>query len=337
MHNTLTYEQQYLDLLRDILENGTDGEDRTGTGTRSLFGTQIKFSLEKGFPLLTTKKLFTKGMIHELLWFLSGDTNISYLQKNGVHIWDDWALKEDEIQIIPKTEGDLALDWIQANGLAYEDGIRRLNALSRENGISAARDMIIADGISPTKERILRKKGDLGPVYGKQWVNWETKDGRTINQIQQVLDLIKNSPNSRRILFTGWNVGELEEMALPPCHHTYQFYVRNNKLSVLLYQRSADVFLGLPWNIAETAMLTQMFATLAGLGLGTLTWCGGDTHLYHNHLDQVQEQLGRTPTDGTGITLTITRKPDSIFDFVFEDFEISNYHPQEKISAPLAV
>lgn len=263
--------KQYHDLLKHILENGNKKGDRTGTGTLSVFGYQMRFNLEEGFPLVTTKKLHLRSIIHELLWFLSGDTNIKYLKDNGVSIWDEWA---DE-------------------------------------------------------------KGDLGPVYGHQWRSWPAPDGSTIDQISQVLEQIRRNPDSRRHIVSAWNVAEVNNMALPPCHALFQFYVANGKLSCQLYQRSCDTFLGLPFNIASYALLTHMFAQQCGLGVGDFIWTGGDTHLYLNHLEQAKLQLSREPYPLP--QLNIRRKPDSIFDYKFDDFEILNYQSHPGIKAPIAV
>jgi thymidylate synthase len=259
--------QQYQDLLRHILKEGTQKTDRTGTGTISVFGYQMRFDLSKGFPLVTTKKLHLKSIIHELLWFINGDTNIKYLNDHGVSIWDEWA---DE-------------------------------------------------------------KGDLGPVYGKQWRAWNDE----IDQLKEVINTIKVNPDSRRMIVSAWNVSELPRMALMPCHALFQFYVADNKLSCQLYQRSADVFLGVPFNIASYALLTMMIAQECQLEPGDFVWTGGDTHLYLNHLEQVNKQLERTPR----ALPTMKLNPDvkSVFDFKFEDFELNNYDPYPGIKAPVAV
>lgn len=263
--------QVYLDLLKKIMEEGTDRSDRTGTGTRSIFGTQMRFNLEKGFPLVTTKKCHLKSIIHELLWFISGSTNIKYLQENGVRIWNEWA---DE-------------------------------------------------------------NGDLGPVYGKQWRDFETPDGRHIDQLSNAIDLIKHHPESRRIIVCAWNPSDVDKMALPPCHTLYQFYVANGKLSCQLYQRSADMFLGVPFNIASYALLTMMVAKECDLGLGDFVWSGGDTHIYKNHFEQVELQLSRTPRALP--TMNILRKAPSIFDYKYEDFELTGYEPYPAIKAQVSV
>ena len=263
--------KQYLDLLREIRDNGVTKTDRTGVGTKSIFGHQMRFNLQDGFPLLTTKKVFIKGIIYELLWFLKGDTNIKFLTDNNVHIWDEWA---DE-------------------------------------------------------------NGDLGYVYGKQWRSWEATDGRVIDQISQVVDLIKNHPDSRRILVTAWNPAEIDKMALPPCHCLFQFYVADGKLSCQLYQRSADTFLGVPFNIASYALLTMMLAQVCGLEPGEFIHTTGDTHIYLNHLEQVNEQLSREPRPLPKMIINPDVK--SIFDFKYEDFKLEGYDPYPAIKAPVAV
>lgn len=263
--------QQYLSMMRYVRDKGARKDDRTGTGTRSVFGYQMRFDLSHGFPVITTKKLHLRSIIHELLWFLSGDSNIRYLKENGVSIWDDWA----------------------------DD------------------------------------KGELGPVYGVQWRNWPAPDGGTIDQISQVVEALRENPDSRRILVCAWNVAELPNMALPPCHCLFQFYVADGKLSCQLYQRSADIFLGVPFNIASYALLTHMLAQQSELSVGEFIWTGGDCHLYLNHLDQVDEQLQREPLALP--RLAIKRRPESIFDYRFEDFEILNYESHPHIRAAVAV
>ncbi|ENN6647317.1 thymidylate synthase [Escherichia coli] len=263
--------KQYLELMQKVLDEGTQKNDRTGTGTLSIFGHQMRFNLQDGFPLVTTKRCHLRSIIHELLWFLQGDTNIAYLHENNVTIWDEWA---DE-------------------------------------------------------------NGDLGPVYGKQWRAWPTPDGRHIDQITTVLNQLKNDPDSRRIIVSAWNVGELDKMALAPCHAFFQFYVADGKLSCQLYQRSCDVFLGLPFNIASYALLVHMMAQQCYLEVGDFVWTGGDTHLYSNHMDQTHLQLSREPRPLP--KLIIKRKPESIFDYRFEDFEIEGYDPHPGIKAPVAI
>lgn len=263
--------QQYLDLLRHIKANGTIKSDRTGTGTISTFGYQMRFDLSQGFPLLTTKKLHLRSIIYELLWFLRGDTNIRYLHDHKVTIWDEWA----------------------------------------------------------------DQNGDLGHIYGYQWRSWPTPDGKHIDQITQVIDQIRKNPDSRRLIVSAWNVAEIDTMALPPCHTLFQFYVADNKLSCQLYQRSADVFLGVPFNIASYALLTQMVAQVTGLEVGTFVHTLGDAHIYLNHTEQVELQLSRTPR-----ALPVMKiNPDvrSIFDFQYEDFSLENYDPYPSIKAPIAV
>jgi thymidylate synthase len=263
--------KQYLDLMKDILENGAHKTDRTGTGTLSVFGRQMRFNLADGFPLVTTKKLHLRSIIYELLWFLNGDTNIKYLKDNGVSIWDEWA---DE-------------------------------------------------------------NGELGPVYGHQWRTWPAPDGRQIDQITQVINQIKSKPDSRRHIVSAWNPAEVDKMALPPCHALFQFYVAEGKLSCQLYQRSADFFLGVPFNIASYALLLHMFAQQCDLEPGEFVWTGGDTHLYTNHLEQAKLQLTREPYPLP--KLAIARKPASVFDYKFEDFQIVNYQSHPSIKAPIAV
>ena len=263
--------RQYLDLMRHVRDNGTVKSDRTGTGTVSVFGHQMRFDLSDGFPLVTTKKLHLRSIIHELLWFLSGDSNIRYLKENGVSIWDDWA---DE-------------------------------------------------------------NGDLGPVYGVQWRSWPTPDGRSVDQISQILKQLRETPDSRRIMLSAWNVAEIENMALPPCHCLFQFYVADGKLSCQLYQRSCDIFLGVPFNIASYALLTHMLAQQADLAVGDFVWTGGDCHLYSNHLVQTDEQLGREPLALP--RLAIKRHPESLFDYRYEDFEILDYESHPHIKAAVAV
>ncbi|TAL57040.1 thymidylate synthase [Pandoraea sp.] len=263
--------KQYLDFMRHVYEHGTEKTDRTGTGTRSVFGYQMRFDLQEGFPLVTTKKLHLKSIIYELLWFLQGSTNVRWLQEHGVSIWDEWA------------DAD----------------------------------------------------GELGPVYGSQWRSWPTPDGRHIDQISEVLKQIRANPDSRRLIVSAWNVGEIPRMKLPPCHAFFQFYVADGKLSCQLYQRSADIFLGVPFNIASYALLTHMVAQQTGLAPGEFIWTGGDCHIYSNHFEQVQTQLARTPYPLP--RLEIARKPASLFDYRFEDFAIVGYEAHPHIKAPVAV
>jgi len=263
--------RQYLEFMRHVKEHGAVKTDRTGTGTLSVFGYQMRFDLQQGFPLLTTKKVHLKSIIHELIWFLQGSTNIAYLKEHGVSIWDEWA---------------------DANG-------------------------------------------NLGPVYGYQWRNWPLPNGGHVDQISQVLDQIRNTPDSRRMMVSAWNVADVPDMKLPPCHALFQFYVADGKLSCQLYQRSADIFLGVPFNIASYAILTHMMAQQAGLEVGDFIWTGGDCHLYSNHVEQVDLQLSRTPKELP--RLVIARKPDSLFDYRFEDFVVEGYDPDPAIKAPVAV
>ena len=263
--------KQYLDYLQHILTHGTKKIDRTGTGTISVFGYQMRFNLQDGFPLLTTKKLHTKSIFHELLWFLRGDTNVKYLNEHAVTIWDEWA----------------------------------------------------------------DKNGDLGPVYGKQWRSWQTRDGRVVDQISDVIKQINTNPDSRRLIVNAWNVGDLDKMALPPCHLLFQFYVADKKLSCQLYQRSADSFLGVPFNIASYSLLTHMIAQQCNLLPGEFIWTGGDCHIYLNHLEQVQLQLTRTPYPLP--QLIIKRQPASVFEYQFDDFEIQNYEAHPHIKGKVAV
>lgn len=263
--------KKYLDLLKHIQECGAFKSDRTGTGTQSVFGYQMRFDLSEGFPLVTTKKVHLKSIIYELLWFLKGDTNVKYLNDHKVRIWNEWA----------------------------------------------------------------DKNGDLGPIYGKQWIAWENSRGQTINQIQRAIDLIKNNPDSRRIIVNAWNTGDLDLMALTPCHALFQFYVNDGKLSCQLYQRSCDVFLGLPFNIASYAILIHMIAQQCDLEVGEFIWTGGDVHIYQNHFDQVNLQLTREPYPLP--TLQLKRKPNSIFEYKFEDFEVVGYQSHPAIKAPIAV
>ena len=263
--------KQYLSLMQKILNEGTAKSDRTGTGTLSIFGHQMRFNLQDGFPLVTTKKCHLRSIIYELLWFLKGDTNINYLKDNKVTIWDEWA---DE-------------------------------------------------------------NGDLGPIYGKQWRAWGADNNRLIDQISQLIEQIKNDPDSRRMIVSAWNVGELDQMALAPCHALFQFYVAQGKLSCQLYQRSCDVFLGLPFNIASYSLLVHMIAQQCDLEVGDFVWTGGDTHLYSNHMEQTHLQLSREPK--TLPKLVIKRRPPTIFDYEFEDFEIVDYDPYPAIKAPVAI
>ena len=300
-----TIMKQYLDLLTRIKTEGAVKTDRTGTGTKSVFGHQMRFDLSQGFPLLTTKKVFLKGIIHELLWFLNGDTNIKYLVDNGVHIWDNDAYR-------------------YYNELCVKAGVL---PVAMEEFLRAAQE-----GVESPIEGY--KFGDLNHVYGYQWRSWPRPNGEAIDQIQQAVDLIKNNPDSRRIIVSAWNVADVEKMALPPCHTLFQFYVANGKLSCMLYQRSADTFLGVPFNIASYALLTMMMAQVCGLEAGEFVHTLGDTHLYLNHLEQVDEQLSRTPRALPKMRLNPDVK--SIFDFKYEDFTLEGYDPYPTIKAPMS-
>ena len=297
--------KQYLDLLTRIKTEGAVKTDRTGTGTKSVFGHQMRFDLSQGFPLLTTKKVFLKGIIHELLWFLNGDTNIKYLVDNGVHIWDNDAYR-------------------YYNELCVKNGVL---PVAMEEFLRAAQEGVD----SPIEDY---KFGDLNHVYGYQWRSWPRPNGEAIDQIQQTVDLIKNNPDSRRIIVSAWNVADVEKMALPPCHTLFQFYVADGKLSCMLYQRSADTFLGVPFNIASYALLTMMMAQVCGLEAGEFVHTLGDTHLYLNHLEQVDEQLSRTPRALPKMHINPAVK--SIFDFKYEDFELEGYDPYPTIKAPMS-
>ena len=297
--------KQYLDLLTRIKTEGAVKTDRTGTGTKSVFGHQMRFDLSQGFPLLTTKKVFLKGIIHELLWFLNGDTNIKYLVDNGVHIWDNDAYR-------------------YYNELCVKYGVL---PVAMDEFLRAAQE-----GIDSPIEGY--KFGDLNHVYGYQWRSWPRPNGEAIDQIQQAVDLIKNNPDSRRIIVSAWNVADVEKMALPPCHTLFQFYVADGKLSCMLYQRSADTFLGVPFNIASYALLTMMMAQVCGLEAGEFVHTLGDTHLYLNHFEQVEEQLSRTPRALPKMKINTDVK--SIFDFKYEDFELEGYDPYPTIKAPMS-
>ena len=297
--------KQYLDLLNRIKTEGIVKSDRTGTGTRSVFGHQMRFNLAEGFPLLTTKKVFLKGIIHELLWFLAGDTNIKYLVDNGVHIWDNDAYRY---------YGELC-------------AANNVEPISKEEFLEAAS----AQSTSPIDGYAY---GDLNHVYGYQWRSWPKDNGEAIDQIKQVIDTIKHNPDSRRMIVSAWNVAEVEDMALPPCHVLFQFYVANGKLSCMLYQRSADTFLGVPFNIASYALLTMMIAQECGLEAGEFVHTLGDTHLYLNHMEQVDEQLSRTPRKLP--TMRINPDVKSVFDFRYEDFTLEGYDPYPAIKAPMS-
>ena len=295
--------KQYLDLLRKIVSDGAVKSDRTGTGTKSIFGYQMRFDLSEGFPLLTTKKVYLKGIIHELLWFLNGDTNIKYLVDNNVHIWDN-------------------------------DAYRYYNELCIRHGVLPVdRDSFLASAgeVSPIEGY---RFGDLNKVYGYQWRSWPAGDGKTIDQIAEVIETIKKNPDSRRMIVSAWNVADVSGMALPPCHVLFQFYVCNGRLSCQLYQRSADTFLGVPFNIASYALLTMMIAQVCGLEAGEFIHTLGDTHLYLNHLEQVDEQLSREPRKLP--VMKLNPEVGSIFDFRYEDFTLEGYDPYPTIKAEMS-
>ncbi len=307
---------QYLQLLKHVLETGTKKNDRTGIGTTSVFGYQMRYDLSKGFPLLTTKKVFLKAIIHELIWFLRGDTNIKYLVRNNVGIWNEWSFQ----------------GYLEGNNLVKD--FPRYSEPWKEKLNGFVEQM-------KTDDAFADKWGELGPIYGKQWRAWETKDGRVIDQIQKAIDMIKKDPTSRRIIVNGWNIGEIEALvhdhnrAPPPCHTLFQFMVIDGKLSCQLYQRSADIFLGVPFNIASYALLTMMMAQVTGLKPGEFIHTLGDAHIYNNHLDQVKEQLARSPRPLPVMKLNPDVK--NLFDFKFEDFTIEGYDPHPPIKASIAV
>lgn len=304
--------RQYLDLLQDIKDNGVTKTDRTGTGTKSVFGRQMRFDLSEGFPLVTTKKVFLRGIIHELLWFLRGDSNIEYLVKNNVHIWDEWPFKA----------------YLEATG----QGIPEQTSDQWNEKLAEFTKNIASD------HEFAKKYGELGPVYGYQWRHWPGRDGGEIDQITELIETIKNNPDSRRMIVSAWNVADIQEMAkagLPPCHSLFQFYVADGKLSCQLYQRSADTFLGVPFNIASYALLTMMVAQVTGLKLGEFVHTLGDTHVYLNHLDQVNLQLSREPKPLP--TMKLNSEITSIFDFTIDDFTLEDYNPYPGIKAPIAI
>lgn len=302
--------KQYLDLLQRIMDEGVEKSDRTGVGTKSVFGHQMRFDLQEGFPLLTTKKVFLRGIIHELIWFLNGETNIKYLVDNGVNIWNEWPYqkyleKNGLVEKFPKYSDE----W-QAKMQEYVENIKN-------------------------DEKFAAQWGELGPVYGAQWRKWRGADGKEIDQIAQIIDTIKNNPDSRRIILSAWNVGDIEKMALPPCHLLFQFYVADEKLSCQLYQRSADTLLGVPFNIASYALLTMMIAQVCGLKLGEFVHTIGDAHIYNFHFEQVREQLSREPRKIP--VMKINPAVKNIFEFKYEDFVLEGYDPHPPIKAPIAV
>lgn len=314
-------EYAYLDLLQHILDTGVKKEDRTGTGTISIFGYQMRFDLSKGFPLLTTKRVPFKLIASELLWFIKGDTNIRYLLEHNNHIWDEWAFKK----------------WVESNEYNGPD--------MTDFGLRAAKDEEFAKVLDEqmkifhvkvrTDDEFAKKYGELGPVYGKQWRSWPNDNGETIDQLKNVIEQIKRNPNSRRLIVSAWNPAEVDEMALPPCHTLFQFYVAEGKLSCQLYQRSADVFLGVPFNIASYALLTHLIAHECGLEVGEFIHSFGDTHIYLNHIEQVKEQLSREPKALP--TLKINPEKKSVFDIELDDLSIEGYDPHPTIKAPVAV
>ncbi len=305
-------DHEYLSLLKHIYENGIEKTDRTGTGTKSIFGTQMRFDISKHFPLLTTKKVPIKAIIHELIWFVRGDTNLKYLADNNVHIWDEWPFKAYLIRnnmSVPATGSD---EW--------------------NTGIAAFIEKIKTD------EAFAKEYGNLGPIYGYQWRNWPAPNGAHIDQLKNVIEQIKKTPDSRRLIVSAWNVADIDEMAkagLPPCHCLFQFFVADGKLSCQLYQRSCDFFLGVPFNIASYTLLTMMIAQVTGLEVGEFIWTGGDTHLYSNHLQQTTEQLSREPKNPP--TMKLNPNVKNIEDFTIDDFTLENYDPHPAIKAPIAV
>lgn len=405
--------KQYQDLMAEVFAKGTPKKDRTGTGTLSIFGHQMRFNLQEGFPLVTTKRCHLRSIIHELLWFLKGDTNIQYLKDNGVTIWDEWCLAEDEVVNKPLVKSERAKLAVEGE-YCKEDLLQLIKKLDKMGPV-AGQQYLDEMGVPKTLPSIMRRAGDLGPVYGKQWRAWQhheiiaaddkegldnatSKGGEWIaggddlmngdttpyvyrfetDQIAKVMDQLKNDPDNRRIIVSAWNVTDLDDMALAPCHAFFQFYTREmsldervqwaeendnelwsdyihatfvdentrlgwldkagvptRKLSCQLYQRSCDIFLGLPFNIASYALLIHMFAQQANMVVGDFVWTGGDVHLYSNHLEQARTQLGRTPRALP--KLIIKRKPDSIFDYKFEDFDIEGYDPHPAIKAPVAI
>lgn len=310
------HDEAYLALLKHIKEHGVKKEDRTGTGTIGVFGYQMRFDLQKGFPLLTTKKVGWKTIAHELIWFIRGDTNLRYLAENNVHIWDDWPYKH----------------YLQANNLPVPNIHTEEGRSEWESGIKEFIEKIKSDA------EFAKKWGELGPVYGYQWRRWKTPDGREIDQLKNVIETLKKSPSSRRIIVSAWNPSDIDEMAiagLPPCHCLFQFFVADGKLSCQLYQRSCDTFLGVPFNIASYAMLTCMIAQVVGLEPGEFVWTGGDTHLYLNHLNQVEEQLAREPFAAP--TLWLNPEKKDLFDFTIDDIRVDGYESHGPIKAPIAV
>lgn len=307
-------DESYLDLLEHIMNNGTEKTDRTGTGTKSVFGYQMRFNLADGFPLLTTKKVPIKSIIHELLWFMRGDTNLKYLADNNVHIWDEWPYKA----------------YLQKNNLP----VPLSSSEEWQTGIKEFIEKIKTD------ESFAKEYGNLGPIYGYQWRSWPTPNGGHIDQLKNVIEQIKKTPDSRRLIVSAWNAADIEEMAkagLPPCHTIFQFYVADGKLSCQLYQRSCDTFLGLPFNIASYALFTMIIAQICGLEVGEFVWTGGDVHLYSNHIEQAKLQLTRRNDIRPLPKMKINPEKKNIEDFTIDDFELVDYNPHEAIKAPIAV
>ncbi len=307
-------DEQYLDLLEKIKKDGAVKTDRTGTGTKSILGYQMRFDLEDGFPLLTTKKVPIKSIVHELIWFLRGDSNLKYLAENNVHIWDEWPYKA----------------YLKRNNKP----IPEINGAEWTAGMKEFVEKIKTD------DAFAKEYGNLGPIYGYQWRSWPTPDGKHIDQLAQVVEMIKKSPDSRRMIVSAWNVADIEEMAkagLPPCHCLFQFYVADGKLSCQLYQRSCDTFLGVPFNIASYSLLTMIIAQITGLKPGEFVWTGGDVHLYSNHSEQVETQLSRRNDIRPLPTMKINSEKMKLEDFTIDDFELVDYNPHEGIKAPIAV
>lgn len=313
--------EQYLNLCKHIMEHGVVKEDRTGTGTKSVFGYQMRFDLAKGFPLLTTKKTAFRLVVSELLWFIKGDTNVKTLIEANNHIWDEWAFEK----------------WVKSDNYTGPDmtnfGVRAAKDPAFKEIVDEQMDIFCSKILAD--ELFAKEFGDLGPVYGRQWRSWPTKNGETIDQLQKVIEQIKKNPDSRRHIITAWNPAEVDEMALPPCHSFMQFYVANGKLSCQLYQRSADVFLGVPFNIASYALLTQLIAKECDLEVGEFVHTLGDAHLYLNHMEQVETQLSRTPRQLP--TISLSNEKNSIFEYEIEDITLEGYDPHPRIKAPIAV
>lgn len=307
-------DESYLDLVEHVMKNGVEKKDRTGTGTKSIFGYQMRFNLADGFPLLTTKKMAIRSLIHELIWFMRGDTNLKYLADNDVHLWDEWPYKAYLIRNKIKVPDTMSAEWKTGK----QEFVEKIK----------------------TDLKFAKEYGNLGPIYGYQWRNWGTADGKHIDQLANVIEQIKRNPDSRRLIVSAWNVADIDEMAkagLPPCHSFFQFYVVNGKLSCQLYQRSCDTFLGIPLNIASYSLLTMIIAQICGLKPGEFVWTGGDVHLYSNHLEQAKLQLTRRGDIRPLPKMKINPEKKKIEDFVIEDFELVDYNPHEVIKAPIAV